>query len=173
MSDNGNNFPIDPIISRSSSLSFYPSPHKNISPQKIIGIISIIAFSVFFSIASFYNAQLSFAIINTCFFALLGGSIIYSLLVPSADRLPASHAPSKPRRSRTYSCPHRRISLIKEDGEDGVCMERPSHHKVHFDSPLVEQQPITAPLPRRTFSLLRRQTAPHPPSPSFFGVKKK
>ncbi len=168
-----NSPPIDPILSRVPSLSFYPSPHKSISPQKIIGIISIIALSVFFSIASFYNAQLSFAIINTCFFALLGGSIIYSLLIPSVDRIPASHSPAKPRRSRAYSCPHRRISLIKEDGEDGVCMERPSHHKVHFKSNLSEQQSTTEPLPHRVLSLLRRQTAPHPPSPSFFGEKVK
>ena len=169
-----NSPPIDPIIKRDLSLSFYPSPHTKITPQKIIGIISIIALFIFFSIASFYNAQLPFAIINTCFFTLLGGSIIYSLLIPSVNILPASHAPAKPRRSRAYSCPHRRITAIIESGEDGPAMSRPSKPQVHFDSPLRPQNQTDKIVSRRRVPfLLRRLTAPHPPSPSFFGAQEK
>jgi len=151
---------LDPNLNRAFSLSAYPSPHEHTPPQKIIGIISIIALTIFLSIASFYNAQLTFAIINTGFFTVLGGSIIYSLLTPSVNVIPASHAPLKPRRSRAYSCPYRRVSQIKDGGEDGWSAERPKkterpHSPLNAEHLAAGKFPYSAPAIRRFRSRLK------------------
>ena len=129
-----------PVIFTSTSLDYYPSSQK-ITPQKIIGIISIVAITVFFSIASFYNAQLSLAIINTCFFTLLGGAIIHSLIFPTDDMLLSdTDTPAKPYDPTSFVLPIRRRSTMTGQNDlDGVILPKPG--KLGPDGTVIRTKP--------------------------------
>lgn len=115
-------------------LNTYPCP-KKITSSKIIGAVVIIAAALFFSIAAFYSAQMSFAIINTCFFAVVASELIISLLNYAKD-LDQILPFKAPRQSKAFSMPYKRISKLKEDPDPfGISFPSARLAKVRFSSP--------------------------------------
>jgi hypothetical protein len=108
---------------------------KNFSLFQVITIISFLAISTFLSIMMFYNTQMPFAIINSSFLTILTGSVIYFLSFPPSSQLDREETAQPTKRpSRAFSCPHRRVSQIREDPDgSGRTFEKP---RVHFQSPL-------------------------------------